>query len=68
MKAYYSDQFWLKMQLLIVAVIFTFFVRHQITQSEGTQREPAWWKAAAIASLVLWMTIAAEGRLIGLLQ
>ena len=68
MKAYYSDQFWLKMQLLIVAVIFTFFVRRQISQSEGSHSEPGWWKAAAIASILLWVTIAAEGRLIGLLQ
>ena len=27
MKAYYSDQFWLKMQLLVVAVILTLAVR-----------------------------------------
>jgi hypothetical protein len=67
MKAYYSSQFWLKMGLLIVALILLFLVRRRVTR-DGEPLAPALGAAAAIASIVLWMTIAVEGRLIGLLQ
>lgn len=65
MKAYYSDQFWLKMQLLIVAIIFTFAVRRFAAQRD---EPPAWLKPAGLASILLWSFIAVQGRLIGLLQ
>ena len=65
MKAYFSDQFWLKMQLLIVAVIFTAVVRRLIA---GRSEAPAWGKFAGVASITLWSYIAVQGRLIGLLQ
>jgi hypothetical protein len=65
MKAYFSDQFWLKMQLLIVAVIFTAVVRRLIA---GRSEAPAWGKFAGVASIALWSYIAVQGRLIGLLQ
>ena len=65
MKAYFSDQFWLKMQLLIVAVLFTFAVRWI---SARRAEAPAWGKPAGLASILLWSFIAVQGRLIGLLQ
>ena len=65
MKAYFSDQFWLKMELLIVAVIFTFIVRLLVS---GRDEAPAWGKPAGLFSIVLWSFIAVQGRLIGLLQ
>jgi hypothetical protein len=65
MKAYFSDQFWLKMQLLIVAVIFTAVVRFLIASRDEA---PAWGKLAGVASITLWSYIAVQGRLIGLLQ
>ena len=65
MKAYFSDQFWLKMELLIVAVIFTFIVR--LVAANRTEA-PAWGKPAGLVSIVLWSFIAVQGRLIGLLQ
>lgn len=68
MKAYYSAQFWLKMELLIVALIFTFTVRRKVAQADEGRIGPVWGKAVAIASFALWATIAMEGRLIGLLQ
>jgi hypothetical protein len=68
MKAYHSSQFWFKMQLLVVAVIFTFVVRARLTQADERRIGPLWGKAAAVVSLLLWITIAVEGRLIGLLQ
>jgi hypothetical protein len=68
MKAYHSAQFWFKMQLLVVAVIFNFVVRYRITQADENRVGPLWGKVAALVSLALWTTIAVEGRLIGLLQ
>jgi hypothetical protein len=65
MKAYYSDQFWLKMELLIVAIIFTALVRWLISRRDDA---PPWGKFAGIASIALWCFIAVQGRLIGLLQ
>jgi hypothetical protein len=65
MKAYFSDQFWLKMELLIVAVIFAFIVRWL---ASGRDEAPAWGKPAGVVSILLWSFIAVQGRLIGLLQ
>jgi hypothetical protein len=68
MKAYYSPNFWLKMQLLIVAVIFTFTLRRMATQAGETRLASIWGKVAGITSIALWAFIAVQGRLIGLLQ
>ena len=65
MKAYYSDQFWLKMQLLVVAVILTLAVRWIAARRDEA---PVWGKPAGLASILLWSFIAVQGRLIGLLQ
>ena len=65
MKAYYSDQFWLKMQLLVVAIIFTLAVRWIAARRDEA---PAWLKPAGLVSILLWSFIAVQGRLIGLLQ
>ena len=65
MKAYYSDQFWLKMQLLVVAVIMTLLVRWL---AAARDEAPAWGKPVGLASILLWSFIAVQGRLIGLLQ
>ena len=65
MKAYYSDQFWLKMQLLVVAIIFTLAVRWIAVRRDEA---PGWLKPAGLVSIVLWSFIAVQGRLIGLLQ
>ena len=65
MKAYYSDQFWLKMQLLVVAVIMTLTVRWL---AAARDEAPAWGKPVGLVSILLWSFIAVQGRLIGLLQ
>ena len=65
MKAYFSDQFWLKMQLLIVAVLLTFFVRSFASRHDEA---PVWLKPVGLVSILLWSFIAVQGRLIGLLQ
>jgi hypothetical protein len=68
MKAYFSPQFWLKVQLLVVAVIFTFTVRRMITRADEKRVGPVWAKLVGLISISLWVSIAVCGRLIGLLQ
>jgi hypothetical protein len=68
MKAYYSPQFWFKMQLLVVAVIYTFTLRRKITMSDEKRVGPIWGKLVALVSISMWVMIAISGRLIGLLQ
>jgi hypothetical protein len=68
LKAYFSDQFWLKMQLIAVAVVFTFTIRRMITQADERRVGPIWGKLVGLTSITLWAYIAAQGRLIGLLQ
>ena len=65
-KEYYSPNFWLKMQLLLVALVFTVVVRGRLTQADETRIAPVWRKAAGIVSILLWGWIAVNGRLIGL--
>ena len=68
MKAYFSDQFWFKMQLLVAAVLFTFTVRLLISRADEARVGPIWGKLVGLTSIALWATIAVQGRLIGLLQ
>ena len=68
MKAYFSDQFWLKMQLLVVALIFTFTVRAWVTRRDESRIGPILGKVVGVTSILLWSFIAVQGRLIGLLQ
>jgi hypothetical protein len=67
-KQYYSPHFWWKMELLVVAVLFTFVVRYKVTQSDEARVGPLWGKLVAVVSLGLWGTIAIFGRLIGLMS
>jgi hypothetical protein len=67
-KVYYSENFWFKMQLLVVAVVFTFILRRRMARVDEARLGPFWGKAFALVSMSLWTTIAVQGRLIGLLQ
>ena len=63
-KCYYNQSFWVKMITLPVALIFTFTIRDRVVSnpdSDGT----ATAKLVAVASMLLWFTVAAAGRWIG---
>jgi hypothetical protein len=64
-RVYYSDYFWMKMYLLTAALIFTFTLRHKVTQADET-RVGLWGKVVGLVSIALWASIAIHGRLIGL--
>jgi hypothetical protein len=61
---YASKVFWFKMYVLLAALIFTFTVRRGVTQADDRRVGPVWGKFVALISIVLWMTVAAGGRLI----
>jgi hypothetical protein len=65
MRVYHSDWFWYKMTLFAVALVFTFTLRHKITQLDEARIGP-WGRIAGLVSITLWVAIAINGRLIGL--
>jgi hypothetical protein len=67
-KQYYSPFFWTKMRLLVIALAFTFTIRHKLTLADEARVGPIWGKLVALVSIGLWTWIAVEGRLIGLLS
>jgi uncharacterized protein YacL len=67
-REYYSPFFWLKMRLLLVALIFTFTLRHKVTMADEARLGPVWGKVVGLVSIGLWTWVAIEGRLIGLLS
>src|SRR5713101_3065026 len=64
-KEYYSDMFNFKMKVMLVAIIFTFFVRPRLARADET-RLGIWGKLAGLASMALWAGVAIPARLIGL--
>lgn len=67
-KEYYSPHFWLKMEVILVALIFTFTVRRMIAQAGEGRVAPVWRKLVALVSIGMWTTVATAGRLIGLMS
>jgi hypothetical protein len=64
LEEYANPVFWFKMYVLLAAVIFTFTVRRQVTNADEARVPPVWRKLVALVSIVLWMSVAAGGRLI----
>ena len=65
-KYYYSDFFWRKMGVVVLAVIFTFTLRRKVTLADETRLGPFWAKAAGLVSIALWTFVTVGGRMIGL--
>lgn len=66
-REYYSPYFWFKMEVMLVALVFTFTLRRRITLADETRVGPVWGKVVGLASIVLWLSVAIPARLIGLL-
>ena len=64
LEEYASPVFWFKMYVLLAAVIFTFTVRRRVTSVDESRVPPVWRKLVGLVSIVLWMSVAAGGRLI----
>ena len=64
-KIYYLGVFWYKMLALSVGVFFVFFIRRPLLQPDP-EAVASWLRVlVAVASLMVWFSVAATGRWIG---
>ena len=61
-RCYYSPPFWTKMELLLVAILFTFTVRRQVAIADEKRVGPVWGRVVAFVSLALWFGVGFSGR------
>ena len=66
-KQYYSPFFWRKMTILLIAVIFTFMLRHRVALTDQARVGVFWPKIVGLVSIALWTSVAFQARLIGLM-
>ena len=64
-KLYYNAAYWAKMYALIAGVLFVFLVRRPILRGDHSQINPWVLKLVAVASILVWVSVAATGRWIG---
>ena len=64
-KCYYSAAFWLKMETLAIALVFTFTIRTRVTRDQSVRNTARRQVLVGALSLALWFTVAASGRWIG---
>ena len=64
-RMYYNAFFWAKMVALTTGIIFVFFVKYPLLKDNHNTINPVVLKSLAVASLLLWFTVAATGRWIG---
>jgi hypothetical protein len=65
MKIYYLTVFWYKMLALGAGMLFVFFIKQPLLAKNPDAANPWVLRAVAIASLMVWFTVAACGRWIG---
>jgi hypothetical protein len=64
-KIYYLDVFWYKMLALATGVAFVFLVRRPLLRQDIDSIHPRVLQLVAVASLMIWFSVAATGRWIG---
>ncbi len=64
-KIYYLPVFWYKMLALLVGVLFAFLVRRPLLADDPETLSPLVRRVVAVASIMVWFTVAATGRWIG---
>ena len=64
-KCYYSFAFWVKMTSLLLALLFTFTIRRNVTRTGITTTRPLLGKFTGLISLSLWFGVGWGGRWIG---
>lgn len=67
MKEYYSPLFWMKMYVLLAAIVFTFTIWQRVTRTDEARLGRVLPKVVGLVSMMLWAGVAASARLIGLL-
>lgn len=64
-KVYYLDVFWYKMLALATGVAFVYGVRRPLLRQGVEHLHPRTLQLVAVASVMVWFTVAATGRWIG---
>ena len=64
-KLYYNEMFWGKMTALFLGVIFVYTIRRPLLRYAHETISPLALKLTAVASIVIWVTVAGCGRWIG---
>lgn len=64
-KCYHNPFFWTKMTALAIGVVFVFGIRQPLLKRDHAQLQPVTLKMLALASMSLWLIVAASGRWIG---
>lgn len=64
-KLYYNGAFWMKMEFLASAIIFTFTIRRTVLAADATRVGPLWGRLVALISITLWAGVGVGGRAIG---
>jgi hypothetical protein len=67
MKSYASVPFQVKMVFLFFAVVFHYTIYNHLLKGDENKTAPAWYKIAAIVSILLWTGVGIGGRGIGFL-
>jgi len=64
-KIYYLPVYWFKMLALAVGIVFALAIRRPLLQENVERMSPWLRRVVALASLMVWFTVAATGRWIG---
>lgn len=64
-RMYYNDFFWAKMSALLVGIIFVFAIKRPLLKGSHADIQPWVLKLVAVASIMIWFSVAATGRWIG---
>ena len=65
LRMYYNDFFWAKMSALLVGIIFVFAIKRPLLKGNHADIRPWLLKLVAVASILIWFSVAATGRWIG---
>ena len=67
-KYYFSEYFWQKMVVLVIAFIYMFTIRRSFVRADESRTSPSIRKLVGLGSIALWLFVAVWGRFIGLLS
>jgi len=65
LKLYYNEMFWAKMASLVLGIVFVYTIRRPLLQFGHDTLNPWALRLTAVASMLIWFTVAASGRWIG---
>jgi len=64
-KCYHNQYFWIKMSAMVIGIVFAFAIKRPLLNRDHATLRPWTLKAVGIASLSVWLIVAASGRWIG---